>query len=67
MAVIDEARGFRPLDESSLVAYSRTTLALGTSLHRRIDTVKEVVDCNLNFIYIVTCDAGFVIVKQVLP
>ncbi|EMS58701.1 hypothetical protein TRIUR3_08387 [Triticum urartu] len=56
MAAADEAQGFRPLDEASLVAYIRTTPALAASLGGRVDdlAVKEVGDGNLNFVYIVT-------------
>nr|BAK02290.1 predicted protein [Hordeum vulgare subsp. vulgare] len=66
MAAGDE---FRPLDEASLVAYIRATPALAASLGGRVDalSVKEVGDGNLNFVYIVTSDAGSVVVKQALP
>ncbi|XBI59862.1 hypothetical protein VPH35_040867 [Triticum aestivum] len=69
MAAADEAQGFRPLDEASLVAYIRATPALAASLGGRVDdlAVKEVGDGNLNFVYIVTSDAGSVVVKQALP
>jgi 5-methylthioribose kinase len=62
-----EAQGFRPLDETSLVAYIRATPALAASLGGRVDAleVKEVGDGNLNFVYIVLSDAGSVVVKQV--
>jgi 5-methylthioribose kinase len=55
-----EAQGFRPLDETSLVAYIRTTPALAASLGGRVDAleVKEVGDGNLNFVYIVLSDGG---------
>jgi 5-methylthioribose kinase len=64
-----EAQGFRPLDETSLVAYIRATPALAASLGGRVDAleVKEVGDGNLNFVYIVLSDAGSVVVKQVSP
>ncbi|KAM0923682.1 hypothetical protein ACQ4PT_005362 [Festuca glaucescens] len=64
-----EAQGFRPLDETSLVAYIRATPALAASLGGRVDAleVKEVGDGNLNFVYIVLSDAGSVVVKQALP
>ncbi|VAH38508.1 unnamed protein product [Triticum turgidum subsp. durum] len=69
MAAADEAQGFRPLDEASLVAYIRATPALAASLGGRVDdlAVKEVGDGNLNFVYIVSSDAGSVVVKQALP
>ncbi|KAI5015897.1 hypothetical protein ZWY2020_059436 [Hordeum vulgare] len=43
--------------------------ALAASLGGRVDalSVKEVGDGNLNFVYIVTSDAGSVVVKQALP
>ncbi|XP_062227076.1 methylthioribose kinase 1-like [Phragmites australis] len=62
-------RGFRPLDEESLVAYIRAMPALASRLGGSLDsiTIKEVGDGNLNFVYIVLSDAGAIVVKQALP
>lgn len=60
-------QGFRPLDEASLVAYIKATPALASRLGGGLDsiTIREVGDGNINFVYIVTSNAGAIVVKQV--
>ncbi|KAK3143414.1 hypothetical protein QOZ80_4AG0300010 [Eleusine coracana subsp. coracana] len=62
-------QGFRPLDESSLIAYIKATPALASHLGGGLEsiTIREVGDGNLNFVYIVTSDSGAIVVKQALP
>jgi 5-methylthioribose kinase len=67
---VEAEQGFRPLDEASLVAYIKATLALASRLGGAgagLDsiTIREVGDGNLNFVYIVTSEAGAIVVKQV--
>jgi len=67
----EEEQGFRPLDESSLLAYIKATPALASRLGGggSLDSIeiKEVGDGNLNFVYIVQSEAGAIVVKQALP
>jgi 5-methylthioribose kinase len=64
---VEAEQGFRPLDEASLVAYIKATPALASRLGGGLDsiTIREVGDGNLNFVYIVTSEAGAIVVKQV--
>ncbi|GAB2267595.1 hypothetical protein Dimus_002577 [Dionaea muscipula] len=61
--------GFRPLDESSLLEYIKSTASLSSKLGGRFDDlqIKEVGDGNLNFVYIVVGSAGSFVIKQALP
>lgn len=62
-------QGFRALDEKSLIEYIKATPALASQLGGQLEDliVKEVGDGNLNFVYIVVCPSGSLVIKQALP
>ncbi|XP_078428544.1 S-methyl-5-thioribose kinase [Wolffia australiana] len=69
--ILSPDRPFRPLDETQLVDYIKSTLVIreliGFDSGKGVIDVKEVGDGNLNFVYIVAGPSGSVVVKQALP